>query len=661
MIDYSNPIPLAQLENLNRNWSAYDAKNQLKDFIYKVADAEFARGNAERDAIRDVKDITRRQQSIRKKFLASIGGLPASDAPLNPKVTGIVREDGFRIEKIIFESRPEVYVTANMYIPEDADAPCGTVQFLCGHHETSKHADEYQIVCRTLVKAGLVVFAQDPVGQGERISYYEPSLGTTTVRWGTGEHDYAGIQCLPLGQSIARYFVHDAMRGIDYLSTRPEVDKARIGVTGNSGGGTQTSLMMLCDDRIAAAAPGTYLMSSNGWMHTGGGQDLEQVWPGMTAAGFEHEDILLMMSPRPVLVLAASYDFFPIEATRWTVSRAKKFWDIHGKSENLEMFEQTVDHHYTREMAVKAAEFFSEHLLGKKVEVDNSVIQPIPPSRLCCTETGQLRGEVENARFVHEENVSNLNMLQKQRMSKPAKTLKTEALAWLKERIFFNRKPCRQNLRVINSGHCDDLCFNNIFWFSQENVINHALIFRDYRFIARKLPLTIAVWNDGTNRLQEHLGWLRRACAHGRAVMALNVSGVGAIEPLPINARALHTWYGTVSCLANDLLWLGDSLAAFRAYDVVRALDVVREIPDIVTDETEVYGCGSHGVYALLAAAVDSRIKLLLEVQAISSFAEFISSRHYDDYDISSVVLPGIQHYCDLPDIRNWKDDLFRA
>ena len=541
-----------------------------------------------------------------------------------------------------------------MYIPDDIVKPRGTVQFLSGHWEQAKHADEYQIVCRTLVKAGLVVFAQDPVGQGERHSYYEPSLKFNTFRWGTGEHDYAGIQSLPMGESIARYFVHDSMRGIDYLCTRPEVDKNKIGVTGNSGGGTQTSLMMVCDERIAAAAPATYLMSSNGWMHTGGSQDLEQVWPGMTAAGFEHEDILLIMVPRPVLVLAVTYDFFPIESTRQTVGRARKFWDICGKIENLELFEQQIDHHYTREMAAKSAEFFARHLLGRKVKIDNSEINPIPASQLYATKTGQVRGELKNARFVHDENKASVEKILQAAGAEPEKTRKAKALAWLKTSVFNNRKPCPQNLRIVYSGHANDLCFNNVFWWSQEKIINHALVFRDYRFADRKLPLTIAVWADGTKQLRSHMDWLRNTCAAGRAVMVLNITGVGAMEPRKINASPVNDWYGTICRLAHDLIWLGDSITAFRAYDVIRALDVAQELPDININDIELYGHGRQSVYALIAAALDSRVKTLREEEALSGYAELACARHYDDYDINSIIFHGILKYCDLPDLRKW-------
>lgn len=272
-----------------------------------------------------MKELETRKKFMREKFIEALGGLPDSDAPLSPEVTGIIECDGFRIEKVIFQSRPGIFVTANLYVPDGIQDPQGAVLFVCGHHEQAKHADEYQIVCKYLVKAGLVVLTMDPVGQGERFSYYEKQLNMSTIEWGTTEHDYAGCQCWPLGQGIAQYFIHDAMWGVDYLCSRPEVDSSRIGVTGNSGGGLQTSMMMVCDPRMAAAAPATFIMNRRSYIYSGNAQDSEQIWPGMTALGFDHEDILMAMAPRPVLVLAVSSDFFPIEGTRDTVTRTQRF------------------------------------------------------------------------------------------------------------------------------------------------------------------------------------------------------------------------------------------------------------------------------------------------------------------------------------------------
>ena len=157
----------------------------------------------------------------------------------------------------VFQSRPRHYVTANLYLPDGLDKPHGAVLFLSGHGSLAKAAPEYQIVCQYLVHAGLIVLAQDPIGQGERYSYYDPALKIATVADCCPDHNYAGAQCEPLGDNLARYFLHDSMRALDYLCSRPEIDPNRIGVTGASGGGTQSCLMMVADPRLAAAAPAT--------------------------------------------------------------------------------------------------------------------------------------------------------------------------------------------------------------------------------------------------------------------------------------------------------------------------------------------------------------------------------------------------------------------
>jgi hypothetical protein len=297
-------VNFRQLEQMTPESGFWDVRDQLKWHIYHRSERAFAVGDAARDQIQTLEALKAYQQRLRAFFIESLGGLPPSDTPLEEQIVGELKGDGFRVERIIFQSRPRHYVTANLYLPDNLSAPGGAVLFVCGHWSQGKQAPEYQQVCQTLALAGLVVLAQDPIGQGERFSYYEPSLGRVTIGECCPDHDQAGAQCVPTGDALARYFLHDSMRALDYLRSRPEVDPQRIGITGNSGGGTQSSLMMIADTRLAAAAPGTFVMNRQTYMYTGGAQDAEQIWPGFTAAGYDHEDILLGMAPRPVRVLA---------------------------------------------------------------------------------------------------------------------------------------------------------------------------------------------------------------------------------------------------------------------------------------------------------------------------------------------------------------------
>jgi cephalosporin-C deacetylase-like acetyl esterase len=632
----------------------YDLRDQLKRHVYERSEQAFAVGDAVRDSIKTTKDLLKRQAFVRKAFIEAIGRLPENSSSLNSKITGTIQEKEFRIEKVIFESRPGAYVTANLYIPDDRTLPGGSVLFLCGHGYEAKGFPQYQTECRTLVKAGLVVLIMDPLGQGERMGYYEPALKRTTVRWGSYEHDFVGSQCLPLGDSLARYFLHDAIRGFDYLCSRSEiVDPSRIGVTGSSGGGTQTCMMMICDQRIAAAVPGKFVTSRHTYMMAGGVQDCEQIWPGVTAAGIDHEDFLLMMAPKPVRVQAVKYDYFPIEGTRRTVERCRRFWELYKKTEHLDMVEDASIHDCGSTVLNRSeAEFFAKHLLGTHFHMSEEGTAPIDPSILWCTKSGQVRSELPKVRFVFEENQSRLKLIQKELKKVPKNQLKKKGLAWLKKTVFAHRQPCDLNLRLYAGDTSNALILQAGFWWSQIGIFNHAFIFRDYRFNEKTLPLTLAVWDHGTQRLKAHESWIHQTCQSGRAVMVLDVTGVGAIKPNLINYAIPEDRDGTIRKMNDDLILLGDSLAAIRVYDVLRALDVIKFWPGLDTGDVQFYAHGLQGIYAQLAARLDDRVRKIEVTDGIRSIAEWVASRHYDMSGTFDLAIPGMLNHLDLTDLK---------
>lgn len=636
--------------------SIHDVNDQLKQHVYDRSNEAFAAGDQARDALEGIEELKARQSYVREKFIEATGGLPYSETPLNAKVTGVVACEGFKIENIIYESRPNVFVTSNLYIPDGIASPRGAVLFLCGHFDEAKHHVEYQTVCQYLVKVGLVVLAMDPTGQGERLNYYENTLKDSTIRAGTGEHDHVGSQIWPLGDALARYFLHDAMRAVDYLCTRNEVNPSKIGVTGNSGGGLQTSHMMLCDPRMAAAAPATFIMNRETYMRAGQAQDAEQIWPGMTALGIDHEDILLNMAPRPVRVLAVRYDFLPIEGTRRTVNRSKRVWEWFGKGDDIDLIEDDSVHSYTPLLAKSAAEFFSKHLLGQSASPCDEEIKPLNPPDLWCTESGQVRGELNHARTIYDENCERLAKLEEARQLIGETERKDKAMTWLRDKVYYARKLYELNPRLhMLVSHIDNLLVYNSIWWSQKGIFNHGFIFRDYRFRGKDIPLTIAVWDNGTSEIQRHIKWLQETCAFGRAVMILDVSGVGALLPRSlVGGQPPNDFLGVIHKLTDDLMWLNDSMTALRTYDVLRSLDLVELLPELKKDGVQLYAYGRQGIYAQMAAFLDQRIEQIEVVNGMGSVAEWVKSRYYNHYDIMSLVLPGMLKHFDLPDLDKW-------
>ncbi|MCC6729211.1 MAG: acetylxylan esterase [Chthonomonadales bacterium] len=645
------------LERLSPAQWFYDIRDQLKNHVYARSERAFARGDAVRDALASPTDVLHYQATLRERFIRSLGGLPESPPDLQASVTGEARGDGWRVERILYQSRPDTYVTANLYLPDDIDGPRPAVLFLCGHATEGKTYPEYQAVCQILALSGLVVLAQDPIGQGERLSYHEPALGAPTIDACCPEHDHAGAQCVPIGDSIARYFLHDAMRGLDLLAARPEVDAARIGVTGNSGGGTQSSLLMLADPRLAAAAPGTFIMNRATYMRSGGAQDAEQIWPGFTAAGYDHEDILIAQAPRPVRVLAVTGDFFPIEGTRRTVERCRRVWELFGRGDEVDLAEDRSGHAYTRPLARAAASFFGQHLLGAAAQVDERRVQPLEARQLWCTRSGQVRGDLPGARAVFETNLDRLRGVAAKREAVPAAERRARATEWLRERVARHRTPCALNPRLYREDRLDEMTVTAAIWWSQPDLLGHAFLFRRFDRAGDTLPVTIALWDGGTSCLVPHVRWLRRECEAGRAVMVLDVAGTGALEP-----HSLHEgyppegFYGVIHKLADDLTWLDDSLAALRVHSVLRALDLLAELPGTEGKGVRARAEGRTGTYGRIAAAIDARIERVDVSDPAPPAAEWAASRHYDSHGIKALMIPGMLSVLDLPDLPGTPD-----
>lgn len=632
----------------------FDVQGQLPAYVDAAARDAAERGERERAAIVDPDMLEARQRYIRESLERSLGGFPSSDSPLRPAITGERRGDGFRVENVIFESRPLVYVTGNFYVPDGLAGAAGAVLLLCGHREQAKHCEEYQTVCQTIVRSGLVVFAIDPPGQGERFGYYDPVSGTAPVA-GVSEHERVGRQCLAAGDNLARYMLHDAMRAIDYMHTRREVDPGRIGVTGHSGGGTQTSLVMMADPRIACAAPGGFIMNRTYFRMTGKTQDAEQKWPGFSAMGLDHEDIVLAMAPRPVLVLATTYDSVPIEAPRRNVESNRRFWDMYGRGDRLSLFEDRDVHRFTVPLAKAAAAFFADRLSGLSAPPADRPIVPFAPERLWCTKSGQVIGELEGARTVLDENKARICAFAQASARMPEADRRLRAVEWLRERVYHRRLPHPPNPRHYAAGEVGTLQVRRSLWWSQTGLLNMGYQFRDRRLEGRTLPVTIAVWDGGVHALAAHAQWIETVCAAGRLVLVLNPTGVGPLVPYrtdpqddplkPFDVIDKHT---------DELMLLGDSMAALRTFDVLRAVEMAAGLDAVDGSEIELYGHGRYAVYAGWAAMLEPRLRKVRMEERMPSLEEWAGRREYDMTDSQSFIIPGMLRYFDLPDMDGW-------
>jgi hypothetical protein len=153
--------------------------------------------------------------SVRERVRLSFGPEPER-TPLNARLTGTVERDTYRIEKIIFESRPDFPVTANLYVPTGRRYPLPGVVGSCGHSATGKAIEAYQSFAQGLARQGYVTLIFDPIGQGERLQYVDDNL-KPLHGLGTGEHLYAGNQQHLVGEFFGAWRAWDGIRALDYL------------------------------------------------------------------------------------------------------------------------------------------------------------------------------------------------------------------------------------------------------------------------------------------------------------------------------------------------------------------------------------------------------------------------------------------------------------
>ena len=351
----------------------------------------FAARKARVEALHTAEDVDAYQRDLRAKFIAALGGFPEK-TPLNARTVGTVQRDGYRIEKVIYESRPDHHVTANLYLPEGKGPFPGIVMPL-GHSINGKAAGYMQRGAVLLAKNGFAALVYDPIGQGERMQLLD-KLGQPVVKSSTAEHSLIGVGALLVGRSTATYRIWDGIRSIDYLCSRPEIDTKKIGASGCSGGGTLTSYLMALDDRIAAAAPSCYITSLDRLFQTLGPQDAEQNIPGQVAFGLDHADYILLRAPKPTLICAATEDFFDIQGTWDTFREVKRIYTRLGFPERVEMLEAATKHGYEKHHREGMARFFSRWLKG----IDAVIVEQDFPlekdATLQCTRTGQVLSDL---------------------------------------------------------------------------------------------------------------------------------------------------------------------------------------------------------------------------------------------------------------------------
>lgn len=577
------------------------------------------------------KDARERKAQFREKFIRALGGFPEK-TPLNARVTGTIEHEDYRIEKIIFESQPRFYVTANLYIPKKGNGPYPAILFPLGHEDGAKSHDTWQQILVTFARKGYVCLTWDPLGQGERVQIYDSDLGTSKVPPATTEHTVLGTQTLLAGDPLARYTIWDGIRALDYLVSRPEVDPKRIGCTGNSGGGTHTAYLSSLDDRIQVAAPSCFITSWRRILKTIGPQDAEQCVPPFLADGLDHADFIYGFAPKPYMMLSAVRDFFSITGARESFAEAQKVYGLLGASDKIAMTEADDGHGYSQPRRLAAYKWFDKWLKGVDEETIEEPVIPRREEELWATNGGQVVSEL-NGETVFTLNRARVSSFRHGMAS-------TEQVRRL---IGYERIEGVPLVKPFGVLQRDGYRIEKLTYLSEPGIEVPALLYLPDG-VNTKVPGVVYVNSDGKSAEAADLETMVKT---GLAVLSIDARGFGETRDRRlVDSSSWARHFGDYTNAMTSMLG-GKTLTGGRAMDISRAVDLLASRQEV--DGQRIYGAarGFGGVAMLHAAALDPRIKKLALEETLESYQSVVDHRLHRG--VLEHIVPGALRYYDLP------------
>lgn len=585
--------------------------------------------------ISSASEVAARKKTIRERVLRAIGGLPER-TPLNARTTGVIERDAYRIEKIVFESQPKFYVTANLYVPKRGQPPYPAVLYPLGHETGAKANPVWQQMLGSLATKGYVALTWDTLGQGERIQLYDEDFRRSKLVQSTTEHTVQGTQCLLVGDTLAHYTIWDGIRALDYLLSRKEVDPKRIACSGNSGGGTHTTYLTALDDRIQVAAPSCYITTWRRLLETIGPQDAEQCMPPFLAAGLDIPDFIHAAAPRPFLVLSAIRDFFSITGARQAYAESKRIYEVAGAAGKIGMVEADDGHGFTKPRRMAAYDWISRWLKDTPDTAPEPEIEIASEAELFATPSGQVTTSLGG------ETVFTLNRARAQQLQRRDAALNADAV---RAAIGFESVTGAIPVRAFGTIDRPGYTIEKLVYESEPGISIPSVLFVP-KEAAGPRPAVIFVDGRGKAAAREQLEGL---AASGLAVLAIDARGFG--ETSTRAGEGSSEWsrsFGDYDSGMTALL-TGRSLVGMRALDIVRAVDLLAARDGI--DSNRIYAVGVSGgaVPLLHAAFLDTRIRRVVLDGMLSSYSTVVNQRI--NRGVFEQVVQGVLKVYDLPDL----------
>ena len=598
------------------------------------------------DQVKTADDARKYVETVRSKIRQCFGPEPER-SPLNPRITGVVDRDEYKIEKLIFDSRPGFPVTANVYVPTGRKGPMPGVVGTCGHSSNGKASNAYQSFAQGLAKLGYVCLIYDPIGQGERYQYVDDDLKPRlkgTVR----EHLYAGNQQFLVGEFFGMWRAWDGIRALDYLLTRDEVNPNQLGVTGNSGGGTMTTWLAGVESRWTMAAPSCFVTTFRRNMENELPADTEQCPPKALALGLDHADFLAAMAPKPMIILAKERDFFDARGAEQAYHRLKRLYGLLGKPDQVAMFTGPTTHGYSQENREAMYRWFNRATRVSDANVEPEITIE-KDETLWCTPNGQVAGL--DAKTVFDFTRNHSKALRQKRGRVEGEQLVRAVRHVLKLRPPSSKTPEYRILRhwrardyptphgISYAIETERRVFALVYMLTKERW--HSRPPRD----GRRAVLYVSHRSSDAELRDEPLIREVIQAEPNRPLFTCDVRGIGESQPNTCGANSFDDPYGCDYFYAIHSLMLDRPYVGQKTTDVLRVLDWLASYG---YDDIHIVAKGWGALPATFAALLSNRVSRVTLKNSLTSYADIAEHEQY--HWPLATFLPNVLAHFDLPD-----------
>lgn len=586
----------------------------LPDYLSALAAAGHRRRQRDLARITTPEDVHRRAAWARETFWRLIGDRPES-TPLNARTTGVLERDGYRLEKVAYESRPGYFVPANLYVPATGKPPYPAVLFQMGHSGNGKAYASYQTCCIGLAKLGFLVLGFDPMGQGERVNY-----GGADVP--DDEHTRPAFQAALIGDTATLWQTWDSIRSLDYLAAHPLADPTRLASTGQSGGGTTSMFLACADPRLAAAVIGsgnTENFACEDFIPPGSTDDGEQNLINSIPAGFDRWDLLHAFAPKPLLVLASAHDFFGTYSPNYLANGRQEFallrglYEKLGRAGDIGWYETPLPHGLAYDYRMQIYNWLGRYLLpGFQPVQEEPAATPEPDRNVWVTPNNSVVKDLHSAtpfailsrRPVRRETKPLSAIL---KVDRPASTLQARTLAGTRFRGV--------DIEAIEVP-------------SAPSVWLPAWYFHP-RGTPAEAPILVAAGNSVRRQWREGGLWDSLA-SQGISACVADVRGTGDLTP---DFGRGNPPYSASHHNMNNYAWaslvLGKPLVGQRVTDLLALVAAVRNHPAAGGRRIALAAQGPLVVPALFAAALEPAIEALYLGGGLLSFRNLMDTERY--------------------------------